>query len=645
MKHLFLKAAAASPDLKVADPAYNAKKIVEIIASQAEKGTELLVFPELSLSGYTCGDLFLQKTLLQGCLDALKVVAESTKGHTMLVFVGLPIAYEDKLYNCAAAVHDGKVRALVAKSYFPNHNEFYELRHFSSGREFLGAGAVRLWEHAWASISPNVLIYDEKHPEVKIGCELCEDLWVPTSPSISHCKHGASVIVNLSASNELVGKRDYRHTLIAAHSGKNLCAYVYCGAGEGESVSDMVFAGNSMIYENGACLAESAPFSGEVCEGEIDVGFLLNERRRKTSYRNCDGPLASAQEEYVQCPANFLSDADLTLRKVDPTPFVPHEEGELFLRAQSILDMQAHALARRIAHTHVRSAVLGISGGLDSTLALLVTCRAFDLLKKQREDILAISMPGFGTSLKTKNNATALMQALGVTSRTIPISQTVTRHFKDIGHDVEDFGGAYENAQARYRTMILMDVANEENGLVVGTGDLSELALGWCTYNGDHMSMYAVNSSVPKTLVRHLVLAEAKRQGGRAEIVLKSVLSTEISPELLPPDEGGNIAQKTEDIIGPYELNDFYLYALLRRGDGPAKTLYLAERAFGERYPREVLKKWLVAFYRRFFAQQFKRNCVPDGVKVGSVSLSPRSDLRMPSDASPSLWLEEAENL
>lgn len=645
MKHLFLRAAAASPELKVADPAYNAKKIVEVIEAQAAKGTELLVFPELSLSGYTCGDLFLQKTLLEGCLSALKEIAGATAGKKMLVFVGLPVAYENKLYNCAAAVSDGKVLALVAKTYFPNHNEFYELRHFTSGKGICGIGAVRLWEDAWASISPNVIVYDEKRPEVKIGCELCEDLWVPAPPSIGHCKHGAGVIVNLSASNELVGKRDYRHTLIAAHSGKNLCGYVYCGAGVGESVTDMVFAGNSMIYENGTLLAESLPFSGGVCEAEIDVGYLLNERRRKTSYRDCESPLSAGQQEYCHCPASFVTDGDLTLRKADPTPFVPHEEGELFLRARSILDMQANALARRITHTHVRKAVLGISGGLDSTLALLVACRAFDLLKRERADIIAVSMPGFGTTLKTKNNATALMQALGVSSRNIPISQTVLRHFKDIGHDPENLGGAYENAQARYRTMILMDIANEENGLVVGTGDLSELALGWCTYNGDHMSMYAVNASVPKTLVKHLVLAEAKRLGGRAEVVLKSVLSTEISPELLPPDEAGNIAQKTEDIIGPYELNDFYLYEFLRRGDSPAKTLYLAEIAFKEKYTRAALKKWLVAFYKRFFAQQFKRSCVPDGVKVGSVSLSPRADLRMPSDASAQLWINEAENL
>ena len=645
MKHLFLKAAAASPDLKVADPAYNAQKIIEVIEAQYQKGCELLVFPELGISGYTCGDLFLQETLLKGCLSALRDIAEATAGKKMLVFVGLPIAFEGKLYNCAAAVSGGKVHALVTKSYFPNHNEFYELRHFASGKGLGCIGAVRLWDGAWASISPNVLIYDEKHPEVKIGCELCEDLWVPASPSIAHCKHGASVIVNLSASNELVGKRDYRHTLIAAQSGKNLCGYGYCGAGVGESASDMVFAGNNMIYENGSCLAEAAPFSGEVCEAEIDVGYLLNERRRKTSYRDCESPLSGAGVEYAYCAANFLTDADLTLREVDPSPFVPHEKGELYGRAEFIFDIQANALARRIAHTHVRRAVLGISGGLDSTLALLATCRAFDLLNIPREDILCVSMPCFGTSLKTKNNATALMQAMGVSSRQINISQTVLRHFKDIGHDPESTDGAYENAQARYRTMILMDIANEEEGLVVGTGDLSELALGWCTYNGDHMSMYDVNSSVPKTLVKHLVLAEAKRLGGRAEVVIRSVLDTEISPELLPPDEAGNIVQKTEEIIGPYELTDFYLYEFLRRGDPPAKTLYLAERAFGEKYTRATLKKWLVAFYKRFFAQQFKRNCMPDGVKVGSVSLSPRADLRMPSDASGELWIAEAENL
>ncbi len=638
MKHQFLKAAAVSPELKVADPAYNAKKIVEVIERQAEKGTELLVFPELCLSGYTCGDLFLQRTLLEGCLDALETVAKATAGKCMLVFVGLPVADREKLYNCAAAISGGRVLALIAKSYLPDHNEFYEGRHFSGGED--ADSCIRLRSGS-ASLSSRVLVYDEKHPEIYIACEICEDFWVPVSPSTEHCKHGAAVVVNLSASNELIGKREYRHTLLAAQTGKNICGYVYCGAGVGESASDTVFAGNNMIYENGACLAESVPFGTGVCEAEIDVGFLLNERRRKTSYRN----FPSEEKEYIWCPANFVTDADLTLRTVDPLPFVPRGEGERKERADLILNIQAQALKRRIEHTGSKTAVIGVSGGLDSTLALLVAVRAFDLLGKPREDILALSMPGFGTSLKTKNNATALMQALGVTQRQIPISQTVLKHFKDIGHDPEERNAAYENAQARYRTMILMDLANETGGLVVGTGDLSELALGWCTYNGDHMSMYAVNCSVPKTLVKYLVEAEAERLGGRAEIVLKSVLGTEISPELLPPDEGGEIAQKTEDLIGPYELNDFYLYHFLRRGDGPAKTLCLAERAFAGKYDRATLKKWLVNFYRRFFSQQFKRNCVPDGVKVGSVSLSPRADLRMPSDASAALWIEEAEKL
>ncbi len=634
MKHQFIKVAAASPDLKVADPAYNAQKIIEIIEQQSEKGTEVLVFPELSLSGYTCGDLFLQETLLKGCLTALQKVAVATEGKKMLVFVGLPVSAGGKLYNCAAAVSSGEVLAFIPKTYLPNYNEFYERRYFSPAPE---EDITFPLAEGWGQMRRDLLFYDEKNPQIVVGCEICEDLWAPEAPSVGHCRRGATLIVNLSASNETVGKREYRHKLLAAQSGKNLCAYVYCDAGEGESTSDMVFAGNSMVYENGVCLAESKPFSGEVCEAEADVGFLLSERRKNSTFL--------AEEDAYRMEASFVTDGDLSLRKTDPMPFVPHEEGERRERAGLILEMQAHGLARRLAHIHARTAVLGVSGGLDSTLALLVTCRAFDLLKKSREDIIAVSMPGFGTTVKTKNNATALMQALGVTQKQINISQTVLKHFKDIGHDPEEMNTTYENAQARYRTMILMDLAGDLGGIVVGTGDLSELALGWCTYNGDHMSMYAVNCSVPKTLVKYLVLAEAERLGGRAEVVLKGVLGTEISPELLPPDEKGNIVQKTEDLIGPYELHDFFLYHFLRRGDGPAKTLYLAERAFAEKYDRTTLKKWLVVFYRRFFAQQFKRNCVPDGVKVGSVSLSPRADLRMPSDASAALWLEEAERL
>ena len=634
MKHSFIKVAAASPDLKVADPAYNAQKIIEIIKSQAEKGTELLVFPELSLCGYTSGDLLLQETLLTGCLSALNKIAEATEGVKMLVFVGVPVSNRGKLFNCAAAISDGKVVGLVPKTHLPSYSEFYEERYFAPAEDF----AAEIWDDDF-SVGADLLFIDEANPEVKIACELCEDMWAPNAPSTRHAANGAVIIVNLSASNELVGKREYRHKVIAAQSGKNICGYVYCNAGSSESTSDMVFAGNHMIYENGACLAEALPFSGDVCEAEIDVGFLLKERRKQNTFalRN--------DESYVGQLVSFVGKGELTLRKVDPMPFVPKGESALGERAELILNMQAHALARRMAHTHARTAVIGISGGLDSSLALLVTCRAFDLLKKSREEIIAVTMPGFGTSLRTKNNATAIIQALGVTGRTVNISQTVLKHFKDIGHDPEETDTTYENAQARYRTMVLMDIANDTNGLVIGTGDLSELALGWCTYNGDHMSNYSVNSSVPKTLIKYLVDAEAKRLGGRAEIVLRSVLNTEISPELLPPDEAGNIAQRTEDIIGPYELHDFYLYHFLRRGDGPAKTLYLAERAYAGKYDRATLKKWLVSFYRRFFAQQFKRNCAPDGVKVGSVSLSPRADWRMPSDASAALWIAEAEQL
>ena len=637
MKHQFVKVAAVSPELRVADPAFNAKKIVEVIEEQSAKGTELLVFPELCLSGYTCGDLFLQQTLLDGCLTALKTVAKATTGLKMLVFVGLPLSAQGKLYNCAAALSDGNILGFVPKTYIPNYNEFYEARYFSPAPEgvlWLPLGGE---EDDGVTFSTELVFRDENHPEIAVGCEICEDLWAPESPSVRLAKSGASIIVNLSASNETVGKREYRKTLLAAQSGKNLCAYVYADAGVGESTSDMVFAGNNFIYENGVCLAESLPFSGEAAEAEVDVGFLLSERRKLNTFCTNGG-----NDEWLD--ADFVGDGELTLRRFPQLPFVPQGK-ELEKRCGLILSMQSSALARRLSHTHAKTAVIGVSGGLDSALALLVTCRAFDLLGKDREDIIALTMPGFGTTLKTKNNALSIMQAAGVTIRTVHIGGAVNRHFRDIDHDPENRDTVYENAQARYRTMVLMDVANETGGLVIGTGDMSELALGWCTYNGDHMSMYAVNSSVPKTLVKSLVAYEAKRLGGRMEVVLKSVLNTEISPELLPPDEEGNIAQKTEDIVGPYELHDFYLWCFLRRGYSPAKTLYVAERTFAEKYDRETLKKWLVSFYKRFFAQQFKRDCVPDGVKVGSVSLSPRADLRMPSDASANLWVREAEEL
>ena len=638
MKYGFLRVAAASPALRVADPAYNAAHIIDVIGAQAEKGTEVLVFPELSLSGYTCGDLFLQKMLLAGCMDALRTVAEATAGKKMLVFVGLPVVCEGKLYNCAAALADGAVLGFVPKTHLPNYNEFYEARHFVRGQQKLAL--ADLWEGKRAPLSTDLLFCAEGHPETRIACEICEDVWVADPPSTRHTQAGAIVVVNLSASNEIIGKREYRKTIVSAQSGRNVCAYVYCDAGMGESTSDMVFAGNNMIYENGTLIAETLPFAGEACEAEVDIGFLIAERRRLNTF----GSRGESADKYLTVQADFFTDA-LPAPCVTSMPFVPAGEGERAERAELILSMQAHALAKRLAHTNAKTAVIGISGGLDSTLALLVTARAFDLLGKQRTGIVAYTMPGFGTTGRTKNNSLALMKEMGVTARTVRISDTVLRHFRDIGHDPAVLDAAYENAQARYRTMILMDVANETGGLVIGTGDLSELALGWCTYNGDHMSMYAVNCSVPKTLVKYLVGAEAGRLGGKTEKILKDILSTEISPELLPPDAAGNIAQKTEDIIGPYELHDFYLYHFLRRGDSPAKTLFLAERAFEGKYDRATLKKWLVNFYRRFFSQQFKRNCIPDGVKVGSVSLSPRADWRMPSDASAVLWLREAEAL
>ena len=640
MKYGFLRAAAVSPALKVADPAYNAARIAEAIAAHAQKGTELLVFPELSLSGYTCGDLFLQKQLTDGCVAGLLAVAAATEGKKMLVFVGLPVVSGGKLYNCAAAVSGGKVLGIVPKTHLPNYAEFYEQRHFAPAPK--GHRLLKLAENVTVHFSTDILFCDAAHPEVCVACEICEDLWVSDAPSARHAAAGATVIVNLSASNETIGKREYRKTLVSAQSGRCACAYVYADAGMGESSSDLIFAGNHLIYENGALLGEAEPFSGgEVC-ADLDAEYLLNERRRMNTVRS----LADGEGDgYLRESVDIMSDAEPTLCALSSAPFVPAEEGERGERAQLILGMQAQALARRLAHTNAKTAVIGISGGLDSTLALLAAVRAFDLLKKDRKNIFAYTMPGFGTTGKTKGNSLALMEAMGVTARTVPISAAVLKHFEDIGHDPQVLNAAYENAQARYRTMILMDVANETGGLVVGTGDLSELALGWCTYNGDHMSMYAVNCGVPKTLVKHLVRAEAKRLGGKTERILEDILATEISPELLPPDAAGNIAQKTEDIVGPYELHDFFLFRFLRRGDRPAKTLYLAERAFAGRYGRAELKKWLINFYRRFFSQQFKRNCVPDGVKVGSVSLSPRGDWRMPSDASAALWLDEAEKL
>lgn len=634
MKYSFLKVRAASPALKVGDVKYNTEQIAGEVEKAAEAGVELLVFPELCLSGYTCGDLFLQKELLNGAEQALSELVSRSKGKETLFFVGLPFSVGTSTYNCAAAIQNGRILALIPKTYLPNYNEFYEARHFTAGKR--AAETVTICAQT-VPFGTDILLRCKENPAFCIACEICEDLWAAQSPSERHALAGANIIVNLSASNELIGKMEYRKLLLRSQSGKLCCGYVYADAGKDESTSDMVFAGHNLVAENGVILNENIPFSGGYAESEMDVELLENERRKLTTFReNAEG---------YTVVGFSLSERDCKLtRRVDAFPFVPQGR-ELEKRCGLILSMQSSALAKRLAHTNSKTAVVGVSGGLDSALALLVTARAFDLLGKRREDIIAVTMPGFGTTLKTKNNSLSLMQAMGVTVKNVTIGGAVTKHFRDIDHDPENRNTTYENAQARYRTLVLMDIANDTNGLVIGTGDLSELALGWCTYNGDHMSMYAVNCSVPKTLVKSLVFYEGKRVGGRLEVVLKSILNTEISPELLPPDEKGNIAQKTEDIVGPYELHDFYLYNFVRRGFSPEKTLFLAEYAFADKYDRVTLKKWLVNFYKRFFTQQFKRNCVPDGVKVGSVSLSPRADWRMPSDASGALWIEEAEKL
>ena len=639
MKYGFVKVAAVSPKLKVADVKFNTLKIEEEIARQTKEGTEILVFPELCLCGYTCGDLFLQPLLSEACRRALKELSLFTRGISMLIFVGLPMDYMGKLYNCAAALCNGRVLGIVPKTHIPNYSEFYERRYFSPAPNG-NISDYRLWEEECTTFGPKQIFADEKNPEVKVACEICEDLWVGMPPSVYAASAGATIIVNLSASDETIGKADYRRMLVKSQSGRNVCAYIYADAGTGESTTDMVFAGHNLIAENASVLSESLPFSKGRATAEIDASFLAAERRKLTTFTGTETP-----SDFIVTKTGFCGDGDLTLRKVSKTPFVPQENIQLGERAELILSIQAQGLARRLSHTGAKTAVIGISGGLDSSLALLVSARAFEILGRDKKNIVAVTMPGFGTTGKTFDNSLKLIECTGASGRTINISESVLKHFEDIGHDRKALDVTYENAQARMRTMILMDIANKTGGLVVGTGDLSELALGWCTYNGDHMSMYAVNSSVPKTLVKHLVRYEGMRKGGELQKVLEAILATEISPELLPPDKEGKIAQKTEDIIGPYELHDFYLYHAIRLGEAPKKVYYLAKYAFGKAYDEKTLLKWLKNFYRRFFSQQFKRSCIPDGVKIGSVTLSPRGDWRMPSDASAELWLEELETM
>ena len=636
----FVKVAAAVPQVAVADCARNAERIVALAQQAARRGVELVAFPELAVTGYTCADLFLQPALLDAADEALGEIMRQTRKLPLALIVGLPLRHEDRLYNCAAVVAQGRLLGVVPKSYIPNYAEFYEARWFASGA---GIEEERITAAGQEADFGTELTFAVNGAE--FGIEICEDLWVASPPSSRLALNGAKLIFNLSASPEGVGKHAYLRELVAQQSARTHTAYVYCSAGFGESSTDLVFAGNGLIAENGTMLAQAARFSldEQLTVADVDIERLEFERRRNTSFRMREEAGESTVIEMELPDALKASALD---RRVDPMPFVPADEAHRSERCEEIFQIQSHGLARRLAHTGCRCAVVGISGGLDSTLALLVTVRTFDKLGLDRRGILGITMPGFGTTDRTYRNALKLMEGLGVTVREIPIRDACLQHFRDIGLPESDRSAAYENAQARERTQILMDVANMEGGLVIGTGDLSELALGWATYNGDQMSMYGVNASVPKTLVRHLVrwAADTERDGATRATLL-DIIDTPVSPELLPADREGNIAQKTEELVGPYELHDFFLYNFVRAGFRPAKIAFLAEQAFAGSYDRETIVKWLRVFFRRFFAQQFKRSAMPDGPKVGSVSLSPRGDWRMPSDASAALWLRELEEL
>ncbi len=640
MVHGFVKVCACTPEIRVADCAFNAGAVVRLAQAAAEKGAKLCVFPELCVTGYTCQDLFFQKTLTDAAESAVETIAAQTADMDLLLCVGVPVRVGGKLYNCAAVLHGGKILGLVPKTALPNYQEFYEARHFSPApaENF----AIRFAGQDCA-FGGRLLFSCAGMPEFLLGVEICEDLWVPEPVSTRHALAGATVIVNLSASDEVIGKDTYRRQLVENQSGRLICGYLYCNAGEGESTQDMVFSGHSLIAENGAVLNERAPFSQKesLLISELDVQKLANERLKMTTYPapdNCGYTVVSF--DWTQ------KETELT-RFVPKTPFIPGNFAERNERCERILQMQSHGLCKRWKHTNAKTLVLGISGGLDSCLALLVCVKAADLFQRPRTDVLAVTMPCFGTTTRTRTNAEVLCEKLGVRFMEVDITKSVLAHFEDIGQSAEDFSVVYENGQARERTQVLMDLANQKNGLVIGTGDLSELALGWATYNGDHMSMYGVNGSVPKTLVRHIVKFYADTCGN-AELrtVLEDILDTPVSPELLPTNqEKSDITQKTEDIVGPYELHDFFLYYGIRWAFPPDKVYRLAKYAFAGEYAEEVILKWLRVFYRRFFAQQFKRSCLPDGAKIGSVTLSPRGDWRMPSDASAAAWLDIIDKL
>lgn len=637
MKQGFVKVAAITPDMRVADVDYNTAEICKNIGEAVEAGAKVLVFPELAITGYTCGDLFFQDALLKSAEEGLRKIVEYTKGKDALIFVGLPFVHAGKLYNVAAALNDGELLGFTTKTFLPNYDEFYEMRYFQPGPTTL---EQTLFDGKQVAFGPQILFECKEMKELVVAAEICEDVWAPVPPSVPAAIQGATIIVNCSASDESVGKEAYRRELIKGQSAKLISGYIYASAGYGESTTDLVFGGHDLIAEKGMILTESERFRNGIVYSEIDVKRLAWERRKNTTFQMTHFPYETARVPF----SLDVEETELT-RKILQTPFVPETETERNLYCKETLMIQAMALKKRLDHTNCKSAVVGISGGLDSTLAILVTAKAYDLLGLDRKDILGVTMPCFGTTDRTYQNACLLVEKLGATLKEVDIKEAVTLHFKDIEHDMNVHDVTYENSQARERTQVLMDIANQTNGMVIGTGDMSELALGWATYNGDHMSMYAVNASLPKTFIKHVVkyYAEMCEEKELKEVLL-DILDTPVSPELLPPKDG-EIAQKTEDLVGPYELHDFYLYYMLRYGYEPSKIYRLAKYAFEGVYDDETILKWLKKFYWRFFSQQFKRSCVPDGPRVSGMSLSPRGDWRMPSDACVAVWIKELEEL
>ena len=634
MKNGFVKVAAATPDIRVADVEFNTQNIINVMEEAQKNGAKILVFPELCVTGYTCSDLFDHSVLLKASRKALLEIAENTSDKDMLVFVGAPLEVNGKLYNVAAAMNQGEIIGFTTKTFLPNYGEFYEMRQFTPGPQ-----TVReiTFEGKKIPFGPQILFQAEGMEELVVAAEICEDVWSPIPPSIQAALEGATVIVNCSASDETIGKDTYRRALISGQSARLISGYIYANAGEGESTTDLVFGGHNIIAENGTILKESSRYVNEIVYSEIDLQRITGERRKNTTFQPLD------EETLVRVPFTVEETKTFLTRIFPKKPFVPSDEQTRAQRCEEILTIQAMGLKKRLAHTNARTAVVGISGGLDSTLALLVTARAFDMLGRDKKDIIAVTMPCFGTTDRTYQNACEMSKKVGATLIEVPIADAVNVHFRDIGHDPEDHSVTYENCQARERTQVLMDIANKTWGMVIGTGDLSELALGWATYNGDHMSMYGVNASVPKTLVRHLVKYAADDTKDEAlKNVLYDVLDTPVSPELLPPKDG-DIAQKTEDLVGPYELHDFFLYFMLRFGYEPSKIFRIACMTFDGEYDKETIFKWLETFCRRFFSQQFKRSCLPDGPKVGTVALSPRGDWRMPSDACVAVWMKDLE--